>query len=93
MPSSPRSNGSTARSKKIGALNVVNGLPPDLDALCLLDHEVDFDSVVADGQQIAVIAEIEELLALARPFTGQVVALVVAVEMHFVGQSHLPGAP
>ena len=74
-----------ARSKKIGAHRVVNGLRQTVDALCFLDQEVDLDSLVANGQQVAVVAEVEELFAVAGPLAGEVVGLVVAVEVDLVG--------
>src|SRR5271157_249771 len=58
---------------------------PDLDPLRLLNEEVDLEPLVTHGQQVAVVAEIEELLTLAGPLASEVVGLVVAVEVDPVG--------
>ena len=47
-------------------------LAPDVDAGGFLDHEVDLQPLVAHGQQVAVVAEVEELLALAGALAGEV---------------------
>jgi hypothetical protein len=60
---------------------------PDLDAFRLLDQEMNLEPLVTHGQQVAVVAEIEELFTLARSFASEVLRLVVAVEVDLVSSA------
>ena len=51
----------------------------------LLNHKVNFPTLVAHSQQIAVIAPVEEFFTLIRAFAPEVVELVVAIQVHLVG--------
>ena len=62
------------------------GAAPDVDAGCFLDHEVDLQTLVAQGKEVAVITEIEEFVTITLwTLPGKVVELIVAVEMNFEG--------
>ena len=61
-------------------------LAPHVDTGRVLHHEVHLEAIVADGQQVAVVAEVEELPPLARALAGEEIALVVAVEMDLEGR-------
>ena len=48
---------------------------------------MNLEPLVTHGQQVAVVAEIEELFTLAGPLAGEVIRLVVAGEVDFVSSS------
>ena len=57
-------------------------LAPDIDAGRILYHEVDFEMFVANCEQVAIVAEIEKLLADTGSSSGKQRRLVVPIKVN-----------
>ena len=70
--------------EQLGCAQGHEWLHPDLQAMRRLFHENHFILIVAQPSQVAIIGPVEELAALVRTVAGQQIALLVAIQVHFV---------
>lgn len=68
----------------IGIRNVLKGVPPDVPGGGFLVHQVKLDPAVTHGQQVAIVTEAEERLAVDRTLAGQVIDLIVIFQMSLI---------